>query len=312
MAPMLSKPERPPPGTPAEVVELATRKARPLLELVSQVLQSGLRSTGEAAAQLLGGVTPLVEQCARASVRLLEGLCCFDFRKYVSGPNPPKLMDSLAPLLVLLLISLLYNAFVLVYMPAAGIALASHTSMIFHAFIFLALSSFAKAAQTDPGGVPNSKEWRTYGQPPPHLRERKHGKDQPRWCRKSDAYKPDRAHYSTAMRRVVLKFDHHCPWLGNTMGHGNYKFFFLFLLYASSACVMFNMNIIQLLVHLTLPAVDTFLLLGAEVLTVILTSILVPFTLFHAHLISRNMTTCEYWCRPEDSTVLDCTSDTIA
>ncbi|EPY33789.1 hypothetical protein STCU_01977 [Strigomonas culicis] len=45
-------------------------------------------------------------------------------------------------------------------------------------------------------------------------------------------YKPPRAHHCSRCNFCVLKYDHHCPWLGQCVGFFNYKNYLLVLLYA--------------------------------------------------------------------------------
>lgn len=292
MAPIFSKV---PPRDSAQKIERMVNKARPLLDDMFSILKDfgSMGNMCKAEAEtLLDSVRGKLDTVCIGCVRLLESLCCLDVNRFAKPEKP--LTGSLPILFVLMLLVILYNAFVFGYMPAAGIAINSSTSLMFHAWIFLTLASFAQAVRTDPGTAPMDPRWTSKDAPPPEARERKRGSQEARWCRKSGAYKPDRAHYCRVLKKGVLRMDHYCPWLGNTVGFYNQKFFFLFLLYANAACGQLGISFIQFLVTYTLPALTTFCLVGAEGLTLLLSSVLVPFLLFHLHLMARNTTTIEF------------------
>eukprot|EP00164_Ancoracysta_twista_P002345 GFYU01003099.1.p1 GENE.GFYU01003099.1~~GFYU01003099.1.p1 ORF type:complete len:345 (-),score=53.47 GFYU01003099.1:187-1221(-) len=58
-----------------------------------------------------------------------------------------------------------------------------------------------------------------------------------KFCRKCDRPKPPRAHHCHVCRRCVLKMDHHCPWIGNCVGHYNYRYFVNFLGWLWAGCL---------------------------------------------------------------------------
>jgi len=208
--------------------------------------------------------------------------------------KPGDLEHTMPMIFVGHMICLLYSSFVFVYMPAAGLTLKSPLSVLFHATVFMTLASFVRVYMTDPGSVPEGPAWCTQSSPPPHLQERKARGGALRWCRKSLVYKPDRSHYCRVAGRVVLKMDHHCPWVGNTIGFANHKYFLLFLLYATTSCVIANVDVARLLATVRLAPSTAQMLFGSESILVLMSSVLVPFFGFHIWLLSQNMTTIEF------------------
>ncbi|GAA98764.1 uncharacterized protein L969DRAFT_49717 [Mixia osmundae IAM 14324] len=49
--------------------------------------------------------------------------------------------------------------------------------------------------------------------------------------------KPERTHHCSICRKCFLKYDHHCPWLNSCVAHGNERYFVLFMVYLSIACI---------------------------------------------------------------------------
>lgn len=76
-----------------------------------------------------------------------------------------------------------------------------------------------------------------------------------RWCRKCELYKPDRAHHCSQAGRCVLRMDHFCPWVNQTVGLRNHKHFFLFLLWTSILC-LFACTVLILTLVLREPGMD--------------------------------------------------------
>lgn len=123
----------------------------------------------------------------------------------------------------------------------------------------------------------------------------------PRYCKKCRAWKPPRAHHCSVLGHCVLKMDHYCIWMVNTIGLLNYKSFLLFLIYtfvstAIASCILAS----AFIQFLQAPPQHSGLgrpvaLFLAFVVDVAFVLSVAGFLAIHARLLTRNMTTIEHF-----------------
>jgi len=56
------------------------------------------------------------------------------------------------------------------------------------------------------------------------------------FCNKCNIQRPPRTHHCGVSDRCVIRYDHHCAWLNNTIGYNNYRQFLLILFYLTVGC----------------------------------------------------------------------------
>ncbi|TMS14353.1 Palmitoyltransferase ZDHHC2 [Larimichthys crocea] len=123
-----------------------------------------------------------------------------------------------------------------------------------------------------------------------------------RYCDHCQLIKPDRCHHCSTCEMCVLKMDHHCPWVNNCVGFSNYKYFILFLAYASLYCVVICATVIKYFIKFwTKQLPDThakfhilFLFFVAALFFISILSLLS----YHLWLVGKNRTTIEAFRAP--------------
>mmetsp|Transcript_28313 Transcript_28313/g.39367 ORF Transcript_28313/g.39367 Transcript_28313/m.39367 type:complete len:338 (+) Transcript_28313:86-1099(+) len=130
--------------------------------------------------------------------------------------------------------------------------------------------------------------------------ERKKKLGSHRFCSFCTLYKPDRTHHCRLCGKCTLRMDHHCPWLNNCVGYGNYKYFFLTVLYAFTLCTFMTIEMAPTMVKMIraegVPAAGVHLLPAyfTYALVFLLTPLLLFFLAFHLYMSANAMSTIEY------------------
>ncbi|XP_071732386.1 probable protein S-acyltransferase 15 [Rutidosis leptorrhynchoides] len=208
---------------------------------------------------------------------------------------------SLPILGVFLLMEIVYYGTVFIFLDdwiGLQSSIGCTNAVIFTLLASFTLFSFLVCVLTDPGGVPSGYF--------PDI-ENNDGSDQEsrkaealkKRCDKCSSYKPPRAHHCRICRRCVLKMDHHCTWINNCVGQMNYKAFFLLVLYATISSLYATVIIVGCgfqkdwesawMIRLKTFYITSGLMISLLSLT------LGTLLGWHIYLVTRNMTTIEYY-----------------
>ncbi|XP_061904547.1 palmitoyltransferase ZDHHC20-B-like [Entelurus aequoreus] len=124
-----------------------------------------------------------------------------------------------------------------------------------------------------------------------------------RYCDHCQVVKPDRCHHCSTCETCVLKMDHHCPWVNNCVGFSNYKYFVLFLTYASLYCAVICATVVQYFIKFwTKQLPDThsakFHILFLFFVAVLFFISILSLLSYHLWLVGKNRTTIEAFRAP--------------
>jgi len=131
-------------------------------------------------------------------------------------------------------------------------------------------------------------------------------------------YQPPRAHHCSVNDNCIERFDHHCPWVGTTIGVRNYRFFLLFVFTTTLLCLFVLAICLYQLFFLEAQLSEESDGSGSVWLEVIKQSIAAliimvycfvlfwfvgGLSLFHTYLVSTNQTTYENFRYSHDGRV---------
>jgi len=128
----------------------------------------------------------------------------------------------------LFMVPIVLGVFALSWRPMVQLHGGNALIMVpFHVLLLLSLTSYWHVVSVDPGTVPEA--WHEA------VAAASGGASAYPQCRRTHKHLPLRAHYEAVTGRVILNLDHFCPWVANSVGFYNRKFFILFCLYSALA-----------------------------------------------------------------------------
>jgi hypothetical protein len=121
------------------------------------------------------------------------------------------------------------------------------------------------------------------------------------YCSSCEMYQPPRTAHCIMSDSCVMRFDHFCPWIGNTVGQRNYRYFFKFLIVGlfllldimctCSARMYYHINPVD--IDSDVNDFEFGVSIAILIFSVIFFCFIVGMVVFHTYLQATNQTTYE-------------------
>ncbi len=113
-------------------------------------------------------------------------------------------------------------------------------------------------------------------------------------CHSCHIAKPHRSKHCRVLNRCVLLFDHHCPFVGNTIGLYNYKYFYIFVISFTVAEILFSTSGFLYLKNVPSGTGREYGKIILAIYFSIYTIMTFGLSVYHTQLILKNLTTNEH------------------
>jgi len=129
-----------------------------------------------------------------------------------------------------------------------------------------------------------------------------------KFCATCNIFRPPRSKHCSSCDNCVLRFDHHCAWLGNCIGLHNYRYF-VFLIYCSTVFLIECIYVVDRIVRNVslstygpdagtiewcLTLVQTPNLVGFLMYCIVLVVAVLLLSIYHTVIVLQNLTTNEH------------------
>ncbi|GFR52525.1 hypothetical protein Agub_g15098 [Astrephomene gubernaculifera] len=283
----------------------------------SQSLGSVGRSTGQLLSTPAWSIRSLPDRGERVSLSQPCGSTLSTSSKWLNIFQYCRFLRILGHVMVLLvlgLVGLIYTAVVpMTYAPKLlsrnplVIVGSVVVILIFTLVTFMCVWSYLAAVATDPGRVPvgwhpfeDEQQARTELERLSYSSIYFDRRDprRPRYCKRCQGWKPERAHHCSVMGRCVLKMDHWCIWVVNCVGLLNYKAFLLFIFYAALGCLLAMLLLLRSVIDFfnnRLRGPSAPLIFVVSIFCFAFSISLAGFLIMHGQLLAANCTTIEMY-----------------